>query len=754
MPLLWGGVSGVCATDGADGTLKASSVIVTGSHLATLRKASFVRTTGLLKSFALASLVVTAASCGGSDDSSESRQRNVALSEPTTATHRLGISPDKVVLDDDGNAYVMSKQSSLIQKVTKDGVVSDWAALETNAVDLDMDENGNVYSLNNQFVAGGLEAKLTKFASDGSVDLSLGAPNRLDFIAVTSSKFAVGATEGMNTPVAFDLDTRVVMMSWDEFGDVGNDLIGGPTGVVALRYNLNDIMIRRFPAGMSRVETCPGMTDAKVASDGQVYVVCNQTNSIIVVDQRDEKTTLALGATSPYAIDVENGVMYVTDTPAQRVLTVESAGVSTELFTTGLQPVDIDVNSSGTIVVANRGESTVTFHTPVSTSGGTLEQMPALDAPEFGPVTPADDGFSAPIKNYDNNQAYVATSTDGMAAIESTGSVVVTGLSPDQVATVTVTVNRPGYSSAAAEVTGSSLKAALTYNFGEVTPTADGFTVPITNFDADWETKVGLNPSESQASLSDSGLLTVFGVGPDTEVTVDVYSIRRGYLTGMNSVTGRSAPAGQAPESSESEQLQGQPVEEITSSEIPQVDTSSTTTMAENPITTTEADSTTTTGAEQQGVTAATITSNNTTVAAVPPAAIENSVPVIVPAGTTEITCDDACVDTLLTYAGSTGGTVTASVAGAAPVPVEKGSPTALAVGDKDTSIAFTVTGDDGKETVVDVPVVQASDSVVTPEGESDSGSNSAWIWVILVLVLLLIVLLLKKRRQNDSASN
>ena len=77
-----------------------------------------------------------------------------------------------------------------------------------------------------------------------------------------------------------------------------------------------------------------------------------------------------------------------------------------------------------------------------------------------------------------------------------------------------------------------------------------------------------------------------------------------------------------------------------------------------------------------------------------------------------------------------------------------------LAVGDKDTSIAFTVIGDDGKETVVDVPVVQASQSVVTPAGESESGSNSAWIWVILVLVLLLIVLLLKKWRQNDSATN
>ena len=76
------------------------------------------------------------------------------------------------------------------------------------------------------------------------------------------------------------------------------------------------------------------------------------------------------------------------------------------------------------------------------------------------------------------------------------------------------------------------------------------------------------------------------------------------------------------------------------------------------------------------------------------------------------------------------------------------------AVGDKDTSIAFTVTGDDGTETVVDVPVVQASESVVTPEGESDSGSNSVWIWVILVLVLLLIAYLLKKRRQNDSATN
>ena len=705
-----------------------------------------MRTTGLLKSLALASLVVTAASCGGSDDSATARQRNSALSEPTTATHRLGISPDKVVLDDDGDAYVMSKQSPLIQKVTKDGLVSDWATLETNAVDLDIDEKGSVYSLNNQFVAGGLEAKLTKFATDGSVDFSLGVPNRLDFVAVTSSKFAVGSTDGMSSPVAFDLDTRVSTMVWDEFGDVGNDLIGGPAGVVALRYNLNDIMIRRFPAGMSRVETCPGMTDAKVAADGQVYVVCNQTNSIIVVDQKDEKTTLALGATSPYAIDVENGVMYVTDTPAQRVLTVEPAGVSTELFTTGLQPVDIDVNSSGTIVVANRGENTVTFHTPASTSTGTLDQVPSLDPPNYGPATRTADGFTAKSLNYDAQHTYSAITTSGEVALDGgTGDLIVTGLAPGEEATVTVIVNRPGYSSVEGSLSERALNPPLNYAFGPVTPTIDGFTVPITNFDVSWETKVGLNPNIAEATLNSEGLLIVSGLTPDTEATVDVYAIRPGYVTGVSSVTGRSVPVGQVPGPPEDEQQTGQPVEEITSNEIPQVDTSSTTTL--DFTATTVAEMTTTTGAEQQGVTAATITSNNTTVAAVPPTAIESSVPVIVPAGTTEITCDDACVGALLTYVGSTGGTVTARVAGAAPVPVTKGSPTVLAVGDKDTSIAFTVTGDDGMETVVDVPVVQETESVVMPIGESESGSSSWLIWLILAIVAVLLVFFFGKKK-------
>ncbi|MFM8870972.1 MAG: hypothetical protein ACKOFD_05275, partial [Actinomycetota bacterium] len=374
------------------------------------------------------------------------------------------------------------------------------------------------------------------------------------------------------------------------------------------------------------------------------------------------------------------------------------------------------------------------------------------------PVTASADGFSVQVSNYDANQIYTAAATSGIASIDSYGFVVVTGLSPDETAAVTVTVERPGYSSAESTRAGSSLKAALTYVFGEVTPTVDGFTVPILNYSPIWETKVRLDPDTAGASLdpAETGVLTITGLSAGQEATVDVYAIRRGYMNGVSTVTGRAAEATQNPAPTVNDQQTGEPLEEVSGNEVPQTDTSSNTTL--DATATTVSDMTTTTvGAEQtQGVPAVTIAANNTTVAAVPAAAIQDSVPVVVATGTKEIACDDACVDALLAYVGSNSGTVTASVGGGAPVPVTKGKPTVLATGDEDTSIAFTVTADDGTESVVNVPVVQASDTAVSPAETADSGSGSTpWIlWVIIVLVVLLILLALLRRKKSNSAAN
>jgi len=157
--------------------------------MATLRKASFVRTTGLLKFFALASLVVTAASCGGSDDSSESRQRNSALSDPVVATYELDVMPSELVLDDDGNAYVIG-DSEKVMRVTKDGVVTVFATLPAASLDLDIDENGNIYTLHRTESAAVTESVLTGFTKNGDIDISMAGNFPVDRIAVSSSKVA------------------------------------------------------------------------------------------------------------------------------------------------------------------------------------------------------------------------------------------------------------------------------------------------------------------------------------------------------------------------------------------------------------------------------------------------------------------------------------------------------------------------------------------------------------------------------------
>jgi hypothetical protein len=58
------------------------------------------------------------------------------------------------------------------------------------------------------------------------------------------------------------------------------------------------------------------------------------------------------------------------------------------------------------------------------------------------------------IKDYDEAFTYAATSSAGQASINSTGLVTVTGLSPDQSVTVSVTTTRTGYAPGSGSITG------------------------------------------------------------------------------------------------------------------------------------------------------------------------------------------------------------------------------------------------------------------------------------------------------------
>ena len=80
---------------------------------------------------------------------------------------------------------------------------------------------------------------------------------------------------------------------------------------------------------------------------------------------------------------------------------------------------------------------------------------------------------------------------------------------------------------------------ALTPTFGAPTPTANGYTVQISNYDAAF-TWTGTATASGIVLISGSGLVTVSGVAPNTSSTATITSTRQSYTSGSATVSGTS----------------------------------------------------------------------------------------------------------------------------------------------------------------------------------------------------------------------
>ena len=87
-----------------------------------------------------------------------------------------------------------------------------------------------------------------------------------------------------------------------------------------------------------------------------------------------------------------------------------------------------------------------------------------------------------------------------------------------------------------------TLSAALTPTFGATTPTADGFTVPITNYNSAYTWAVTATASGTVA-INGTGLVTVTGVAALTSSTATITTTRTGYGSRSATVTATSLAA-------------------------------------------------------------------------------------------------------------------------------------------------------------------------------------------------------------------
>lgn len=204
-------------------------------------------------------------------------------------------------------------------------------------------------------------------------------------------------------------------------------------------------------------------------------------------------------------------------------------------------PITVSGLTAGQSATVTASAVRTGFATVSGTASGTASTGNALN-PLFATATSNTSGFSASMTNFDSRFTYTASTTAGTASVGSTGTVSVTGLTPGTTATVTVRTSRSGYLAGSGTLTGSpSTGAARNPLFSPPTPTVNGFTVQVSNYDATFQWSVTATPGS--ATIDQSGLVTVVNVSPGTAASVTVTTTKSGFTSGTGTTRGTAKVA-------------------------------------------------------------------------------------------------------------------------------------------------------------------------------------------------------------------
>jgi titin len=161
-------------------------------------------------------------------------------------------------------------------------------------------------------------------------------------------------------------------------------------------------------------------------------------------------------------------------------------------------------------------------------------------APAFGPVTRTAQGFIVEITNLDHEAEYLLAAPPG-ATVRLVGStLIVTGLAPQQSATIDVRVQLPGSTEAAGSVTGAAQQAGAAPKLSKPKPTADGFEVTILDYDPSLEYTVTV----THGTVTRVGaLIVVTGLEPGQEAVLTVTASNADTAANTQAVAGAAMVA-------------------------------------------------------------------------------------------------------------------------------------------------------------------------------------------------------------------
>jgi hypothetical protein len=213
------------------------------------------------------------------------------------------------------------------------------------------------------------------------------------------------------------------------------------------------------------------------------------------------------------------------------------------LTITGLSP-----NASATVQVVS---SRAGYANGTATKLGTA-LMGAAYAPTFSVPVRTADGFTVNVTNYNPAYSFTPSVTSGAGSVSkgvasgTTLPLTVTGVSPNTSATVTVSVTRTGYNTGSATSTGQALQAAYVPTFSDPVATATGFTVKVTNYDPAYvfTPSMASGGGTVAAGLVSAGQLplTITGLAPGAQATVQVVTSRALFANGISTKAGTALP--------------------------------------------------------------------------------------------------------------------------------------------------------------------------------------------------------------------
>ena len=202
-------------------------------------------------------------------------------------------------------------------------------------------------------------------------------------------------------------------------------------------------------------------------------------------------------------------------------VSISGTGVAT---ITGLDP---GIASVATITTARSGYGNGTSNT-TSTSA-----LNVALTPSFGSYTQTSTGFTVQITNYNSSFTWGKSATNGASvSISGSGLVTVSGLAAGESSVATITTTRTGYVSGSSETDSiAALLAALTPTFANYTPTADGFTVIIENYDTEytWAGTATRGGTVTITGTNGNGVATVTGVAANTASVATITTSRTGH---------------------------------------------------------------------------------------------------------------------------------------------------------------------------------------------------------------------------------